>query len=123
MILLLPLRKKGRLIMSNNENTVNLADELLEDTALDAVAEDKAAAKQENKKKPGKKKETVVIHLPLTKELKEPAWVSVNGKTYQIKRGVDVEVPVGVAKVIRRSEKAVLAALSYDEEMEAPENL
>ena len=109
--------------MSNKKNAVNLADELLADTALDTAAEDKAAAKQESKKKPGKKKETVVIHLPLTKELKEPVWVSVNGKTYQIKRGVDVEVPVGVAKVIRRSEKAVLAALAYDEEMEAPENL
>ena len=32
-------------------------------------------------------------------------FVGVNGKTYQIKRGVDVEVPESVAEVLKNSER------------------
>ena len=35
----------------------------------------------------------------------EDVFVGINGKTYQIKRGVEVEVPDYVAEVLRNSEK------------------
>ena len=39
---------------------------------------------------------------------KDDLFVSVNGRTFQIQRGVEVEVPKAVEEVIRRSEEADL---------------
>ncbi|MBE5928499.1 MAG: hypothetical protein E7267_03885 [Lachnospiraceae bacterium] len=39
---------------------------------------------------------------------KDDLFVSVNGRTFQIKRGVEVEIPKAVEEVIRRSEEADL---------------
>ena len=39
---------------------------------------------------------------------KDDLFVAVNGRTFQIKRGVEVEVPKAVEEVIRRSEEADL---------------
>lgn len=48
----------------------------------------------------------VEIKLPKTKELKDDKWVCINGKSWQIRRGVVVKVP-----------KKVLAQLEHEEEM------
>ena len=62
-----------------------------------------------------KKVKTVTIKLPLTRTETEDVFVRVNGKRYQIKRGVAVEVPWNVAKVIERSEKMTSIAVAYEQ--------
>lgn len=57
----------------------------------------------------------VKIQLQKTKEKKSDAIVSVNGQTFQIKRGVEVEVPYYVEKVLRNSEKMDVLALERSE--------
>lgn len=59
-------------------------------------------------------KKTVKIRLPLTRSEKEDVFVGLNGKTYLIKRGVDVEVPVGVAEILERREKMLELAMEYE---------
>ena len=65
------------------------------------------------------KEKTVKIRLPRIPGA-DDMFVGINGKTYLIKRGVEVEVPEAVAKVIRRSEeqdeKAYLMKERYAEE-------
>ena len=43
-------------------------------------------------------------------------FVALNGKTYQIKRGVEVEVPYGVAKILERQEKMLQIAMESEEQ-------
>lgn len=57
----------------------------------------------------------VTIRLPI-----DPAhpnnrelFVALNGATYLIKRGVDVEVPAGVAEIIEHSHAQQAAAFEY----------
>lgn len=63
----------------------------------------------------------VTIRIPLTRTEKDDVFVAVNGKKYLIKRGHDVKVPEGVAKVIQRKEKCLEAAMAYEEK--AKQNL
>lgn len=69
------------------------------------MAESKAnntAAKAENKTET--KEKMVTIRLPKTKPDQEDLFVSINMRTWIVKRGVDVEVPECVALAIRDSE-------------------
>lgn len=51
-------------------------------------------------------KDTEVIRLfKDNQRYKTPVFVGVNGETYLIQRGVDVEVPKAVAEVLRHSEE------------------
>lgn len=56
----------------------------------------------------------VKIKLPLTRTEKEDEWVCVNGKSYQIKRGVTVEVPDYVAEVLQRKEEMLATAMEFE---------
>lgn len=47
----------------------------------------------------------VTVKLPLTKDQQDDVYVAVNGKGYQIKRGVPVQVPDYIAEVLERSEE------------------
>ena len=67
-----------------------------------------------------KKVKKVKIKLPLTRTEKNDVFVGLNGKTYLIKRGVEVEVPEGVAKILERKEKMLSIAMAYEEEAAAP---
>lgn len=58
---------------------------------------------------------TVTIRLPLTRTEREDEWVAVNGKSIQIKRGVDVEVPVCIAEVLQHKEEMLRIAMEYEE--------
>ena len=62
----------------------------------------------------------VRIKLPLTRTEKDDVFVGLNGKTYLIKRGVPVDVPEGVAKVLERREKMLSIAMEYEEAAAAP---
>lgn len=55
------------------------------------------------------------IRLPITKTEKEDIFVGLNGKTYLIKRGIEVEVPAGVAEILKRKEDMLVAAIDYEE--------
>ena len=60
------------------------------------------------------KTKKVKIRLPLTRTEKDDVFVGLNGKTYLIKRGVDVEVPEGVAKILERREKMLSIAIEFE---------
>ncbi len=57
----------------------------------------------------------VRVRIPKTKENSGDVFVSVNERTWQIRRGVEVEVPECVAEVVRNSERAAEAALCFEE--------
>lgn len=63
---------------------------------------------------------TISIRLPITRELSEDVFVGINGNTWQIKRGVYVDVPLAVAKVLERSEKMQQVAMEYEAKAAAP---
>ena len=56
----------------------------------------------------------VTIKLPITRTEKEDKWVSVNGKSMQIKRGVEVEVPLCIAKALEHQEKMLIEAMEFE---------
>lgn len=91
------------------ENTTKTA----ENAETTKTAENAAA------KKPAKPK-TVKIKLPLTRTEKDDVYVGLNGKSYLIKRGVEVEVPYGVAKILERKEKMLSIAMEYEAQAAAP---
>lgn len=56
------------------------------------------------------------IKLPLTRTEKEDKWCAVNGKTFLIKRGEEVEVPDYVAEVLQHEEEMLVAGMEYEAE-------
>lgn len=62
----------------------------------------------------------VKIKLPLTRNEKEAVFVGINGKTWLISRGEEVEVPWNVAKVLARQEKMLSQALEFEDEAAKP---
>ena len=62
------------------------------------------------------KTKMVKLILPLTRHDKEDKWCAVNGKTYLIKRGVEVEVPDYVAEVLRNEEEMLRIGMVYEAE-------
>lgn len=75
------------------------------------------ATVQENspsvQKQPAEK--MVKVRIPRTSKNQEDMFVSVNMKTYLIKRGVEVEVPESVAEVLRHQEEALEAIMEFEE--------
>ena len=57
----------------------------------------------------------VKIRIPRTKSDQEDVFVSVNLRTYIIKRGVDVEVPDFVAEVLRHQEEMLEEIMIFEE--------
>ena len=58
----------------------------------------------ETKKTEETKEKMVKIRIPRVKANQEDVFVSVNERTWIVKRGVEVEVPECVAEVIRHQE-------------------
>lgn len=77
------------------------------------AAENATAKKAANPKK-------VKIKLPLTRTEKDDVYVGLNGKGYLIKRGVEVEVPYGVAKILERKEKMLAISMEFEAQAAAP---
>ena len=61
------------------------------------------------------KEKTVKIIIPLTRTEKNDVYVGVNGRTWLIKRGVEVEVPECVVEVLRNSEEMLAKAMAFEE--------
>ena len=62
----------------------------------------------------------VTIKLPLTRTEREDMFVGLNGRTYLIKRGTEVTVPAGVAKILERREKMLSLAMEFETRASAP---
>ena len=60
----------------------------------------------------------VKIRIPKTKEQKDDVFVSVNFRTYQIQRGVEVEVPDFVAEVLQNREKMLEEIMLFEEQVQ-----
>ena len=56
----------------------------------------------------------VTIKIPITRSEKDDVWVAVNGKSIQINRGVEVEVPKCIAEALEHSEKMLIEAMEYE---------
>lgn len=65
------------------------------------------------------KKDTVTIRLPKTREKQDDVFVSVNNRTWQIQRGVAVEVPLCVAEVLQHSDEMAEAALRFEAQVQS----
>ena len=61
-------------------------------------------------------KKTVTIRLPLSRGEREDVYVAVNGKSYLLRRGEAVEVPVEVAEVLERRERMLELSMRYEQE-------
>lgn len=72
----------------------------------------------EEKTVPTTEEERVTIRLPLSREERDDVYVGLNGKSYLIKRGVNVDVPAGVAEILRRREEMLEIALAYEDQLE-----
>lgn len=57
--------------------------------------------------------EKVKIRLPITRTETDDVFVAVNGRTWLIKRGVEVEVPPCVVEVLRNQEEALRKAYDF----------
>ena len=57
----------------------------------------------------------VKVRIPRTKKDEEDVFVSVNLRTYIIKRGVEVEVPEFVAEVLRHQEEMLEEIMLFDD--------
>lgn len=68
--------------------------------------------RREMKKEKNMKK--VTIKLPLTRTERDDVFVGLNGRTYLIKRGVNVEVDAPIAKILERREKMLSAAMEFE---------
>lgn len=60
------------------------------------------------------KKNTVKIRLPKIRADQEDVFVSVNDYTCIVKRGVEVEVPVFVAEVLRHREEMLEKIMEFE---------
>ena len=79
----------------------------------DTVQAEPVQEKDTVQAEPVQEKDTEVIRLfKDSQRYKAPVFVGVNGETYLIQRGVDVEVPKAVAEVLRHSEEMDNAAMA-----------
>lgn len=61
----------------------------------------------------------VKIKIPLTRTEKDDVYVCLNGTSYLIKRGEEVEVPEGVAEILQHKEAMLAIAMEYEEQASA----
>lgn len=61
----------------------------------------------------------VKIKLPLTRTEKEDVYVCVNGESFLIKRGEEVEVPDFVAEVLQHKEEMLAEAMEFEAQAQA----
>jgi hypothetical protein len=77
--------------------------------------EEKTTAKKAVEKMP----DTVIVHLDDARDGEpEVQYVSVNGKSYTVNKGEDVEVPLAVAEVLVNSKDAMGRYKNYVREKE-----
>ena len=60
------------------------------------------------------KEKLVKVRIPKTKENQCDVFVSVNDRNWLIKRGVEVEVPLCIAKALEHQEEMLIKAMEYE---------
>lgn len=60
----------------------------------------------------------VVVTLPILNEDDMVQYVAVNGRSFMIRRGEEVEVPECVAEVLKNSERQKLEAMKFRRQLE-----
>ncbi len=103
---------KDALKAENDALRAELEAKIAEMEALKAEKEAKAGTEAPEETGP----KMVKIRIPKTKEEKEDVFVSVNFRTYQIQRGVEVEVPDFVAEVLRNRELMLEQIMLFEEQ-------
>jgi len=89
--------------------------ESAEKKAADAAAQLKAITDAKAMKVVAAKADTVRIRIPMEKNgPKEAQQVFINGRQYIIKRGVEVDVPRGVAEILQNREKMLEVIHAFD---------
>lgn len=78
------------------------------------MAETKTTTPKTKKSKLFPNEPLVTINIPITRSEKDDVWVAVNGKSMQIKRGVDVEVPRCIALALEHSQSMLIEAMEYE---------
>lgn len=108
--------------MANKNKDDAVVESSFDDIPDPGLSEEPDASEQPDKKEKANKKppkeKMVKIKLPLTKELKNDLFVSVNNRRFLIKRGREVEVPECVAEQIRHSENMAAESVAYMMELE-----
>ena len=74
--------------------------------------------KTEAPKTEAPKEKMVKIRIPRTKADQEDVFVSVNLRTWLIKRGVEVEVPECVAEVLRHQEEMLEEIMLFEAQVQ-----
>ena len=74
-----------------------------------------AATTETTKTEKVAKEKTVKIRLPITRDMKDDVFVSVNARTWQIQRGKEIDVPECVAEVLRNQEIQLEQAMLFNE--------
>ena len=64
---------------------------------------------------PEKSEQMVTIKIPKTKKDQEDVFVRINRRTWLIKRGVYVEVPLCVAEQLEHQERMLMRAMEFEE--------
>lgn len=72
-------------------------------------------AEEKNTEVKQAKEKMVKIRIPRTKADQEDVFVSVNMRTWIVKRGVEVEVPECVAEVLQHQEEMVEKIMDFEE--------
>lgn len=72
----------------------------------------------ETKKTEAPQEKMVKIRIPRIKADQEDVFVSVNLRTWLIKRGVEVEVPECVAEVLRHQEEMLEEIMLFEEKVQ-----
>ena len=82
------------------------------------TTEEKIVPTTEEKIVPTTEEKRVTIRLPVSREERDDVYVGLNGKGYLIKRGVNVDVPAGVAEILRRREEMLESAFAYEDQLQ-----
>lgn len=70
-------------------------------------------------KTPAKGEKMVKVKFDITRHEKDDIYVALNGKPYLIKRGEEVEVPIGVAEILKHKEEMLAQAIKFEEQAAA----
>ena len=107
-------KKNTEVVEEKNITPAPEKDLEAENAALKAELEAlKANAVQDAETPAGPK--MVKVRIPRTKKDEEDVFVSVNLRTYIIKRGVEVEVPEFVAEVLRHQEEMMEEIMLFED--------
>lgn len=107
--------------LSRSELVALIEEAIKKDRSCTGATEDPDTARNEAaaREADARSKELVKVTLPFDgRRYKDPVFVAVNGKSFRIERGVEVEVPAYVAETLRHSQEQDMAFMRFAKENE-----